>query len=91
MGDSAMGDFAFVPDISIAQVESNLPGEDRYCVRVTNDVSCFAVLDGHGGYLAADIACAGLLDMIISHISATNAEDLTNARYVGLSQFNAQG
>jgi hypothetical protein len=74
-----MGDF---PNISIAQVESNLPGEDRFSVRATKDVSAFAVFDGHGGYLACDMACATLLDMIITHISATNAEDLTNIRYV---------
>ncbi len=76
------------PNISIAQVESNLPGEDRFSVRATKDVSAFAVFDGHGGYLACDMACATLLDMIIAHISATNAEERTNIRYVRVALFS---
>ena len=72
---------SLIPSVSIAQVESNLPGEDRYCVRVSNDVSAFAVYDGHGGYLSADIACATLLDMIIADLSLPASEELTNVRY----------
>jgi hypothetical protein len=58
------------PIVSISQVESNLPGEDRYCVRVTDDIYTYGVYDGHGGYLAADIACATLQDTIINEISS---------------------
>jgi hypothetical protein len=70
------------PDVSVCQVESNLPGEDRYCVRVTEDILTYAVYDGHGGYLAADIACGTLLDMIVASISAVPKEVLTNDRFV---------
>ena len=71
-----------IPSVSISQVESNLPGEDRYSVRVTNHVSAFAVYDGHGGYLACDMACGTLLDMIIANLSQPPSEELTNIRYL---------
>jgi hypothetical protein len=70
-----------IPAVSVSQVESNLPGEDRFSVRVTNDISAYAVYDGHGGYLACDIACATLLDMIITDLSFPPSEELTNTRY----------
>jgi hypothetical protein len=54
---------------SIHQLESNVPGEDRYSIRIlADDIKLFAVIDGHGGYLAADMACALLLDMILSKL-----------------------
>ena len=55
--------------VSVCQLSSNLPGEDRYCVRVNETVQAYAVLDGHGGFLACDIAVATLLDMIIEDLS----------------------
>lgn len=73
-----------VPTVSICQVESNLPGEDRYCIRVTEDICTYGVYDGHGGYLAADIACAILQDMIISDISATPLNERTNTKIASI-------
>ena len=67
------------PDISVSQVESNLPGEDRYCVRATADVFAAAVYDGHGGYLACDMACAMLLDMIVSSVQKEMDDDTSDA------------
>jgi serine/threonine protein phosphatase PrpC len=58
-----------VSDVSVCQVESNLPCEDRYSLRRTSDIEAFAIYDGHGGYLAADIATSTLLDKIISNLS----------------------
>lgn len=68
------------PLVSICQVESNLPGEDRYCIRVTEDIFTYGVYDGHGGYLAADMACATLQDLIIKEISAIPVTDRNNLR-----------
>lgn len=65
-----MNTLPLIPLVSICQVESNLPGEDRYCIRVTEDIYTYGVYDGHGGYLAADMACATLQDLIISEITA---------------------
>ena len=73
---------ASFPSVSISQVESNLPGEDRYSLRVANDVAAFAVYDGHGGYLACDMACGTLLDMIVADLSVPPSEELTNIRYL---------
>lgn len=42
-------------EFDAAQLESNSPGEDRFRVVQKDGISAFAVLDGHGGYLAADI------------------------------------
>ena len=72
------------PTVSICQVESNLPGEDRYCIRVTEDIYTYGVYDGHGGYLAADMACAMLQDMIISEISVLNMSERTDLRIASI-------
>lgn len=45
-------------EVDCVQIESNCPGEDRFCARRTEKVQAFGVMDGHGGYLAADIASA---------------------------------
>ena len=68
------------PLVSICQVESNLPGEDRYCIRVTEDVYTYGVYDGHGGYLAADMASATLQDLIISGISSLSLDERSNTK-----------
>lgn len=70
----------FTPDVSVCQVESNLPGEDRYVCRVTEDILTYGIYDGHGGYLAADIACATLQNMIIADIQSVAVEARTNIR-----------
>lgn len=72
------------PTVSICQVESNLPGEDRYCIRVTEDIYTYGVYDGHGGYLAADMACAMLQDMIISEISLLNIAERTDLKIASI-------
>ena len=72
------------PTVSICQVESNLPGEDRYCIRVTEDIYTYGVYDGHGGYLAADMACAMLQDMIISEISLLNIVERTDLKIASI-------
>jgi hypothetical protein len=47
--------------IDVIQLESNVPGEDRFCVyekpyeRGNSVDRAFGVVDGHGGYLAADM------------------------------------
>lgn len=68
------------PLVSICQVESNLPGEDRYCIRVTEDIYTYGVYDGHGGYLAADMASAILQDLIISGISSLSLDERNNTK-----------
>lgn len=75
-----MDSSSLIPLVSISQVESNLPGEDRYCIRVTEDIYTYGVYDGHGGYLAADIACATLQDLIILEISAIPLADRSNIK-----------
>lgn len=61
----------FLPNLSIniSTIDSNSPSEDRWCVRLNCSIArgC-AVIDGHGGYLAADIANDKLLDIIINNI-----------------------
>ena len=54
----------------VTQIESNCPGEDRYCIRIHSDIKGYAVVDGHGGHLAADITASILLDSIMSGILA---------------------
>jgi hypothetical protein len=67
----ASSESSFNPNISIniATIDSNAPSEDRWCVRLNSSIArgC-AVIDGHGGYLAADIANDKLLDIIINNI-----------------------
>lgn len=72
------------PVVSICQVESNLPGEDRYCIRVTEDIYTYGVYDGHGGYLAADIASATLQDLIIAGISSLVPEERNNTKIASI-------
>lgn len=58
-----------ISSASINQLESNVPGEDRYSIRIlAEDIKLFAVIDGHGGYLAADMVCSLLLDMLLSKL-----------------------
>ena len=57
----------FCPPIScigadVVQFDSNSPGEDRFAIREalldnTDIIRAYAVIDGHGGFLAADIVC----------------------------------
>ena len=56
-------------DVDVVQLESNTPGEDRFCVREriyrpgtgnetvgSNTIDrAYVVIDGHGGFLAADM------------------------------------
>lgn len=73
---SKMHDFSSLPlkrklqsSTSISHVESNTPGEDRYCARIlADDIKLFSVIDGHGGYLACDLASNFLLDKIIAKL-----------------------
>lgn len=55
-------------EIAVDQVESNDPGEDRISIRCRNGIQAICVVDGHGGYLACDIASWTLLDSIIDAI-----------------------
>ena len=71
--------------VSISQTQANDPGEDRFGIRVTPSIQAFAVFDGHGGYLACDIATTLLLDMIIAAIESADDELLTNHRYDDLT------
>ena len=57
---------------SVAQAESNLPCEDRYCIRAKSGIVLFAVFDGHGGKDACDIACGQLLDHILEKLVGLN-------------------
>jgi hypothetical protein len=45
--------------VDVIQFESNSPGEDRFCIREKilkcgSPIKAYSVIDGHGGYLAAD-------------------------------------
>ena len=57
-----------VRDVCCRLFESNLPCEDRFSIRMEDNLQGFGMFDGHGGYLAADIAHKNLLDMIISEV-----------------------
>ena len=57
-----------VKSVSVRLAGSNSPCEDRYSIRTGKDMQAFAVIDGHGGNLAADITCSRLLDMIFKQI-----------------------
>jgi hypothetical protein len=52
-----MCNFSMNVSFDVVSMESNLPGEDRFQIIQTQDgISAFGVFDGHGGYLACDIA-----------------------------------
>ena len=70
-----------ISNISISQSQANDPGEDRFSFRVTPSIQAFGVFDGHGGYLACDLATTLLLDMIIADIESADDDLLTNQRY----------
>lgn len=71
----------FFPSIVILEITFFLyAGEDRYCTRVTGDIFTAGVYDGHGGYLAADIASATLQDMIIADILNLDIEERSNIK-----------
>ena len=55
-------------NLSVSQIESNSPGEDRYSVLINSTMKGFCVIDGHGGYLAADIATSFILDNLCKSI-----------------------
>jgi serine/threonine protein phosphatase PrpC len=57
-----------VEKVSVRLAGSNSPCEDRYAVRIRDDMQAFTVIDGHGGNLAADITCTRLLDMIFDKV-----------------------
>ena len=46
----------FSIDVDCAQLESNSPGEDRFQIIQKEGICAFGIFDGHGGYLAADVA-----------------------------------
>ena len=58
--------YFFLP--SICQQESNVPGEDRISIRKCQGILAYAVIDGHGGTFACNIATQKLLDIIIKNI-----------------------
>lgn len=55
---------------------SNSPCEDRYAIRTREDlgVAAFIVIDGHGGNLAADIACSQLIDLFCKRMEGVPEE-----------------
>lgn len=57
-------------DVDVIQMDSNQPGEDRFCVRENAYARAYAVIDGHGGFLAADITMSCLLDIIVNNVSS---------------------
>ena len=61
--------------MSLAQIESNRPGEDRYAVIIKPAIKGYIVIDGHGGYLAADIASSFILDTIVRSIEKLESKD----------------
>ncbi len=67
-----------IKHMSVRLAESNMPCEDRYSLRSnlnSNGMQLFGVFDGHGGYLAADIAHAKLLDIIVKNIMKFDEKD----------------
>ena len=69
-----------IRSLSVKLAGSNMPCEDRYSVRTRPGVQAFAVLDGHGGYLAADIACTNLLDIILNEIDKVGMSDIATEK-----------
>lgn len=74
--------------VSISQTQANDPGEDRFSIRITPSIQAFAVFDGHGGFLACDLATTLLLDMIIAAIESADSDHLTNHRYDDLTMIS---
>lgn len=74
----------------LSQIKSNMPCEDRYCVKslVVNEclVQGFSVIDGHGGTYAAESVCAKLLEYIFESISLTlrSSSDLCEADVIAM-------
>ncbi len=68
-----------VNSISVRLAGSNDPCEDRYALRscAANNIQAFAVFDGHGGFLAADIATSMLLDILLGHVNSLSSKDRT--------------
>lgn len=55
-------------DVTISDIESNLPGEDRNSVLIGPNVSAFAVFDGHGGSKACEIANSFLINDVVERL-----------------------
>lgn len=66
-----------IASLSVRLAGSNDPCEDRYAIRSRGNVQAFGVFDGHGGFLAADIACSRLLDILLQHVDALAPQDRT--------------
>ena len=66
-----------IKGLSVRLAGSNAPCEDRYSIRTREDldVTAFTVIDGHGGNLAADIACSQLLDLFCKRLEGVPDED----------------
>ena len=77
--------FNYSVRIDAAQIESNLPGEDRFCSRESRDLKAYCVIDGHGGYLAADICgkqeCYRNQCLIGSHVTSFDTFSAAFIRY----------
>lgn len=55
--------------IHCSQIESNSPGEDRMSIRIlADDIKIITVIDGHGGFLAADLTLSHFLDNIVNKL-----------------------
>jgi len=71
--------------MSVRLAGSNDPCEDRYAIRSRGQsIQAFGVFDGHGGFLAADIACSQLLDILLQYVDALAPEDRTPANITGI-------
>lgn len=62
-------------NVSVSQINSNNPGEDRYVVLIKPTMKGFLVIDGHGGYLAADIAASYVLATLFKSIEKLDPDD----------------
>lgn len=73
---------SFQTKVDIAQLDSNSPGEDRFQILKYNNFDAYCVIDGHGGYLAADITLKLLLTTIYNNVQLLQiktSEEITQA------------
>jgi serine/threonine protein phosphatase PrpC len=65
---------ASVPHVGLAQIDGNLPNEDRHCLRELGPLLVVAVLHGHGGWQVAEWLSGALLPAIAKHLDGSIAQ-----------------
>ena len=67
-GDGPGGSPNHLFRVSMSEIESNLPGEDRCSSVMEHDIAAWAVIDGHGGLNACELVNDILLESIVQKV-----------------------